>query len=191
MRVVAIAGVMAVTQVGEPVGCSGSEPGHVTWTHSQDDGRFAVELVGCQDWDTSTFADRIEVDAGWTRCAVVASVKDGGLRVESEPVWIDGDDQQINFGLPQGPVAGMGAEVVASHHSVRILDVISGYPAELAGLKAGDRVLSVDGWSTRHVTTRAFVRMVTGEPGSVVELEVLAKGEDEPHRVRLERARIP
>lgn len=193
MRAVAIASVMAVTQVGgDSVGCSESEPVTVTWTHSPSDPHFGVTLLGCQDWDADVSADRIEVTEGWAPCAVAAYVQDGGLRIESDPVRLSGDeDVQLDFGLPVGPLGGMGAQVVAKAHSVRVERVMAGLPADRAGLVAGDRVLAVDGWSTRHVSTADFVRMVAGDPGTPMVLDVLSAGADEPREVRLQRERLP
>ncbi|MEM6929240.1 MAG: PDZ domain-containing protein, partial [Myxococcota bacterium] len=99
------------------------------------------------------------------------------------------EDVVFDFELPLGPIGGMGAEVVARCSGVELRDIRPGYPAEMAGLQAGDRVVAVDGWSTRHVSTREFVRMATGLPGTPVELDILRDGE--PMTVRLTRERIP
>jgi len=196
MRLVAIASVMAVTQMGEPVGCS-ADPVEVRWTGPAAElgardvaGTFGVNLHGCHDWDVTVADDHLEVDAGWASCSISGFVRDGDLIVESEAFRISGRaDQTLDFGLPSGPIGGMGAEVLARCSGVEIRAVREGYPAEMAGLRAGDRVVAVDGFSTRRASTRGFVRMATGAPGTPVELDIVRDGE--PMTVRLTRERVP
>ncbi len=196
MRALAVAAVMAATQVGEPVGCSGSEDSaiEVRWelaAGAEAVPGFEVALHGCADWTVETASDHLRLDAGWTRCAVSGLVRDGALVVETEAFVVDGDEDVVLpfHQLPVGPIGGMGAEVVAQRHGVLVRRVHEGTPAEMAGLRAGDRVVGVDGWPTLEVTTREFVRMATGRPGTVLEVDVLRDGE--PLTFRLTRERLP
>ncbi|MEN0063575.1 MAG: PDZ domain-containing protein [Myxococcota bacterium] len=192
MRVVAMAAVVAVPQLGEPVGCSGGDDSSidVTWTHPTSDASLDVDLLGCSGWDRDVANHRITLDAGWTSCAVQGTVSDGGLVVESEPMWIRGDeDVQVDFGLPVAPLGGMGARVASRGHGIALTEVLPGFPAESAGLLPGDVVLAVDDWSMRNATAMEFVRTVVGTPGTPVRLTVARKGTR--YDVEIVRTRIP
>jgi hypothetical protein len=51
-----------------------------------------------------------------------------------------------------------------------IKGVIEGLPAARAGLQPGDLLASINGQSTRFMTSREFIRRCRGEPGTTVEL---------------------
>ena len=64
-------------------------------------------------------------------------------------------------------------------HSQAVEDVTEGSPAERAGLRAGDRIIGVNGRAldTDITSTEAYVR---GQPGDPVELTVERAGESKP-----------
>jgi C-terminal processing protease CtpA/Prc len=59
-----------------------------------------------------------------------------------------------------------------------VLEVLSGSPAEEAGLRQNDYVLSIGGWSTENASMEEVVRRLRGDAGTVVELEVRAPDYD-------------
>jgi carboxyl-terminal processing protease len=53
------------------------------------------------------------------------------------------------------------------------VDVVAGGPADVAGIKTGDRLLEIDGVATaRLVLPEVRERMRRGEPGSLVKMLV-------------------
>lgn len=73
------------------------------------------------------------------------------------------------------PAAGIGAEldVDPQTHTVRIVDVFAGSPAEDAGLRAGDLVASIDGSPPPATTSAAVATALRGPPGSTVRVGVV------------------
>jgi C-terminal processing protease CtpA/Prc len=59
-------------------------------------------------------------------------------------------------------------------------------PAARAGLRAGDVIIAIDGKPLAGLTSREVQRLLTGEVGSTVELEIERDGKRE--RLRVERA---
>jgi carboxyl-terminal processing protease len=57
-----------------------------------------------------------------------------------------------------------------------IVRVIPGSPAEEAGLKAGDRILAVDGTTTRGRDTESAADLLQGKAGTATRLEILSAG---------------
>jgi sigma-B regulation protein RsbU (phosphoserine phosphatase) len=64
-------------------------------------------------------------------------------------------------------------------HSITVSDVVPGSPAEQAGLRAGDRIIGVDGRTldTSAPYNEAYAR---GKPGDSVEFTIRRPGEHEP-----------
>jgi carboxyl-terminal processing protease len=60
---------------------------------------------------------------------------------------------------------------------VEIWNVTPGSPADAAGIKKGDEVLSVDDQSVTSTTFRRFDSMMEGPEGSTVKIVVSRKGE--------------
>lgn len=65
-----------------------------------------------------------------------------------------------------------------------------GKPAQRAGIMAGDRILSVDGISTKGQTVSEVSNNLRGVPGTTVVLEIEREGIDKPFKVSIEREDI-
>ena len=201
MRIAVVGLIGAMVVSGEqPAACGGGGEGPaVVELHlPSGPGRTSFEWVGCGDWglsqDGRVGADgaRILVEEGWARCAVRAVREDGQLRVVSSMVPLTGDTQAITFDLEGGAIGGMGAEIAHFGLYVRIRYVVPGSPAHVLGPQEGDRVTAVDGVPVRELSTEAFIREVTGPPGTTVHLEVRAPGcHAEAERFHLVRERVP
>lgn len=84
---------------------------------------------------------------------------------------------------------GIGVRVdTAQDKGVTVLSVMEGTPAERAGLKAEDVIVSVDGESTLTMEQRTVIQRLRGPVGSSVELGILRQGQ--PLVIRVHRAHI-
>jgi carboxyl-terminal processing protease len=73
-----------------------------------------------------------------------------------------------------------------------IMKVFDGTPAEKAGLRVGDEVLSTDGMSTRRIQTLlSFVNRVRGPKGSAIDLCVRRQGISQNVRIVRDKYWIP
>lgn len=71
-----------------------------------------------------------------------------------------------------------------------IINPYEGKPAQRAGLQAGDRILSVDGKTTKGLTVSEVSNNLRGEPGSTVVLEIEREGIEKPFKVSIVREDI-
>jgi carboxyl-terminal processing protease len=97
--------------------------------------------------------------------------------------------QQINNQLV-GSYDGIGAWVDASGTYLTIISPMPGYPAEKAGLQAGDEIIAVDGTSMVGVDPNVVLTHVLGLAGSTVTLTIQRKGVTAPFDVTLIREQI-
>lgn len=123
---------------------------------------------------------------------------DGELPSESDIVYdaIEGsleslDDDFTRFVPPElaarlredmsGSVSGIGAFVRENEEGLlEIVRPIDGQPADLAGLRANDIIIAVDGESVIELSFDEVLLKVRGPEGTTVELSILREGEDEP-----------
>ncbi len=88
-----------------------------------------------------------------------------------------------------GNFVGLGIELKADAGALLIVRVIGGSPAEESGLRAGDRIVAVDGRTTAELTTDGAANMLQGEEGSVVELTLVTPPHP-PRQVQVRRRRV-
>lgn len=86
---------------------------------------------------------------------------------------------------------GIGAEVSMVNGTVTIVSPIKDSPAERAGLRPNDQVLTVDGESVEGLDLNEAVAKIRGEKGSEVILGILRPGSSEPFDITIVRDTIP
>ena len=104
--------------------------------------------------------------------------------------FLSPSDVQQEHNLTTGAFEGIGAEVQMKDGRVVIVTPIDGTPAQRAGLKPGDVMLSVDGQSTEGQTLDQVVSRVLGPAGTMVRLTVLTPSTGQTRELTLTRARI-
>jgi len=99
-----------------------------------------------------------------------------------------GPDQLDGFRTTvQGNFGGVGIQIGLKHGRPQVLSPLVGTPAYEAGILAGDRIVEIDGKSTKGITIEETVRRLKGEPGTDVTLTVLHPGGSEPLQVPITR----
>jgi len=109
---------------------------------------------------------------------------DGALSALGDPhtIYIDPETYSLGIDIVTGQFEGIGARVEQDPISGEIVIVapFRDSPADKAGIRAGDVILTVDGESTAGWTVGQAVRLIRGPQGSEVTLGVLHEsGESE------------
>jgi carboxyl-terminal processing protease len=89
----------------------------------------------------------------------------------------------------EGNFVGLGVELKAQDGGLTIVRVISGSPAEEAGIRSGDRIIVVNGRATKDLSTDQAAALLQGAEGSVVALTVGAPGQPQ-RQVSVRRRRV-
>ncbi|MCP1494607.1 carboxyl-terminal processing protease [Peribacillus frigoritolerans] len=86
---------------------------------------------------------------------------------------------------------GIGAEIQEQDGQIMVVSPIKGSPAEKAGVKPNDIILSVDGKSVEGLSSSEAVLKIRGEKGTKVDLSISRAGESEPLELTIKRDTIP
>lgn len=89
----------------------------------------------------------------------------------------------------QGEFTGIGIHVTMRDNLVTVISPIEGTPAYEGGIKAGDKIVKVDGVTTDNL--RDAVKRMRGPKGTDVTVTVIREGESKPLDFELVRDVIP
>lgn len=90
----------------------------------------------------------------------------------------------------QGNYEGLGIRIDIVDNILTVISPIEGTPAYRAGLRAGDRILFVDGVTTEGWSEEKAVQELRGPQGSKVVLSIGREGLDEPFEAEITRKAI-
>jgi len=76
----------------------------------------------------------------------------------------------------KGEFGGIGIEITLKDGVLTVITPMIGTPADIAGVKAGDKIVKIDGKVTKNITLNDAVKRMRGKPGSVVTLTVWREG---------------
>ena len=89
-----------------------------------------------------------------------------------------------------GEYGGIGALIRRTGDYTIIADPYKGFPAEKAGIWAGDKVLKVDGIRVEKMALESVSEQLKGKPGTEIVLTVERYGEEKPLNFNLIREKI-
>jgi carboxyl-terminal processing protease len=109
-------------------------------------------------------------------------------------------DPHTNFMTPEmfkefenetsGEFGGLGIEISIQNGILTIISPIEDTPAYKAGIKAGDKVVAIDGQSTKGMSLVEASQFLRGKKGSKVILKVVREGEEEPKDIPIVRGNV-
>ncbi len=77
-----------------------------------------------------------------------------------------------------GEFQGVGMEIGIRDDVLTVVAPLKNTPAESAGVRPGDKIVEIDGTSTKDLAIDEAVLLIRGEKGTVVSLTVVREGED-------------
>ena len=87
----------------------------------------------------------------------------------------------------KGRFGGLGIEITIKDDVLSIVSPIEDTPAFRAGLKTGDRIVKIEGESTRNISLMDAVKKMRGKPKTSVSIHIMREGFPEPREFTLER----
>lgn len=90
----------------------------------------------------------------------------------------------------QGRYGGVGISIDVQDDWLTVVAPIEGGPAYDLGIQAGDRIIAIEGESTKGLTTSEAAKILRGRQGTQVGITIARKGEPAPFDLTIERAVI-
>ncbi len=113
--------------------------------------------------------------------------------LDPHSTYIAKEDVEVSNQELKGSFSGIGIQFTIYEDTVRVIHVIKGGPSESVGLKAGDRIVSVDGESYvgKVVTNEETAKRLKGPKDSTVKLQVKRPGEAQLLSFSIVRGDVP
>jgi carboxyl-terminal processing protease len=105
-------------------------------------------------------------------------------------VYFDAEESKSFQEQLDGEFEGIGAELDQKNGLIEVVAPITGFPAEKAGVLAGDIILKVDEATTENKTVSEVVKLIRGPKGTSVSLQIAREGEPEPIIIAITRETI-
>lgn len=86
-----------------------------------------------------------------------------------------------------GKFGGIGAEIGLRDDQITIIAPLKDSPAVKAGLKSGDKIISIDTQDVYGLSLEEAISKIRGEPGTDVILEIISNGSDSLKEVTVKR----
>ncbi len=93
--------------------------------------------------------------------------------------------------MTTGKYGGIGSLIRSNGEYVVISEVYKGFPADLAGIKAGDILKKVDGSSLKGITSDKASDKLKGNPGTEITLTVERNGKESDLHLKREKIAVP
>lgn len=131
---------------------------------------------------SSNYVDKIEKEK---------IIKDGitGMVADLDPYSEYLDRKELGGLLEEskGEFQGVGLEIAIRDGYPTVVSPLEGSPAYKAGIKAGDRIIEINGISTEGLSGEGVQQKIRGPKGSKVKMTILREGIAEPFEFNLIR----
>jgi len=128
-----------------------------------------------------------EINPGELNETAIKAMLDG---LDPYTVFIPESDIENAKFMTTGEYGGIGALIQYDGEFTRISEPYYGWPAQKAGLIAGDAILEVNGVDCKKKNTQQVSELLKGQPGTEVTLKVQRYGVDKPIEKTLKREKV-
>ena len=87
----------------------------------------------------------------------------------------------------KGEFGGLGITISLKDNILTIISPIEDTPADKAGLKAGDKIIKIEGKPTTKISLEQAVDKLRGKPGTKVTITIFREGKNKPFDVTITR----
>jgi carboxyl-terminal processing protease len=139
-----------------------------------------LNLTGSTWSDFARFSDRLDAIVAATpnadKTLLERAAVDGMAKSmdECHTYYLD-PTRAKNFNQPQPPVSGIGVTInkPSPDQPIEVIRVIPGTPAQRAGIRNGDKIVTVDGTDVTNLQTEEVANKVKGPEGTPVTIGIL------------------
>jgi carboxyl-terminal processing protease len=124
------------------------------------------------DWIKSRYVDSVNIEKFGDEI-----IRESLHKLDPHSVYLTRDEQEEMNESLKGNFEGIGINFNILNDTIYIVSPIHGGPSEKAGIKAGDRIIRIEGETVAgiHITSKQVTSKLKGKSGSIVHLEVKRK----------------
>ena len=111
--------------------------------------------------------------------------------LDPHSIYIPAEEQSRLSERFAGEFEGIGISFVIQNKILTVISPIPGTPADQLGIRAGDRIVKIDGESAYDITNEEVFLKLRGPKGSRVDVSIDREGADELLEFTITRAKIP
>lgn len=110
---------------------------------------------------------------------LVSGMKKGLVEAAGDPytTYMDTEEAKSFDEQLSGSFSGIGAELGKKDNNIEVISPIAGFPAEKAGIKSKDIIVSIDGQDATGLNVDEAVKRIRGEKGTTVKLGIVRDGQ--------------
>lgn len=114
-------------------------------------------------------------------------------KLDPHSVYIPASEAKSSMEDLQGSFSGVGVQFMIYKDTVRVVKVIAGGPSEHVGVRAGDRIVAIDGkpFTGKVATNDETRKRLKGAAETQVRLTVVRSGEAKPLNFTVTRGDVP
>ena len=128
-----------------------------------------------------------EINPGELNETAIKAMLDG---LDPYTVFIPESDIENAKFMTTGEYGGIGALIQYDGEYTRISDPYYGWPAQKAGLIAGDAIIEVNGVNCVKKNTQEVSNLLKGQPGTEVKMKIKRYGQEKPIEKTLKREKV-
>jgi carboxyl-terminal processing protease len=133
------------------------------------------------------YVDEEKVD---TKTLLYDSIRGLLKNLDPHTEFLDEELHQEFHLQTKGEYGGLGILITLREGILTVVSPIEGTPAEKAGILPGDKIVEIEGETTKGITLSEAVRKMRGTPGTEITITIAREGLEEPFSVTLTRANI-
>jgi|WetSurMetagenome_2_1015567.scaffolds.fasta_scaffold01909_7 carboxyl-terminal processing protease len=102
----------------------------------------------------------------------------------------ESESDEFKF-MTTGKYGGIGALIRGGGEYVTVSEIYKGFPADQAGIKAGDLLKKVDGTSLKGISSDAVSEKLKGNPGTDISVIIDRNGKELEYKMKREKIVVP
>jgi carboxyl-terminal processing protease len=134
---------------------------------------------------STTYVDEVE-----PQVLLEAGIEGMLDKLDPYTVYVPSEDKEELELISSGIYTGFGITVASRDSMLLITNVRDDYPAHKAGVRIGDRLLSIAGFRVDTLTPKELRRHTRGKEGELAELKLLREGRADTIIVTIARAEM-
>ena len=137
-----------------------------------------------------------KIREGYVEEPEMSKLIDGAIRgmlesLDPHSVYIPAEEQSRLMERFRGDFEGIGISFVIQNKVLTVISPIPGTPADRLGIRAGDRIIQIEGKSAYGITNEEVFEKLRGPKGTTVNVTISRDGVPEPLEFAIVRDKIP